>query len=456
MKASVRSRMNLTKRSKDSSRVFMALTAVVVTTATFAKSFVPFYLVGSTPIFVASCFLGLMLVALASRNLVEQATFIVDVLALLFLLYCVIIASFLIYSLHRVPITHLFGILIFHGLFLLFGFAAARAHKAVFAVLFAGAAIYLLIIAQYAVRFGDLMQGGYLNDIFGVGILVIAITFHQNIGSMLSIAALAATGLESKKVRLAAFAALPFLFGFLFYIAARTAIAALVSSLLFLGGAALWVRSRKFALAGFAAIVVTAAVASSVFYQRALQDKDVDAVAPDAISRTIREIQDPRPLFRMQIWTRAIHRITTEPGRLPLGRGIGVFPIDEGFGAPDWLLRPAEGNKYYPHNVHLELLYETGLPGFLVFTVLTLLPLLFSLKYWDRLSSPERAAISLYVFYLASIEISGSFAYSYGFQFFFGLAAGVVASKRMELAETGKIATPPKTSPLPKLGKTSA
>jgi O-antigen ligase len=442
--------------SKDTSRSLAALTAAVVTIATFAKLFVPFYLIGSTPIFAASCFLGVVLIALTSRTLAEQAACAADILVLLILLYCVVVASFLVNSLHRVPITHLLGILIFHGLFLLFGFAASRALKAVYGVLMMGAAIYLLIIVEYVVRSGDLMRDGYLHDVFGVGNPVITVTFHQNIGSALVLAVLAATGLDLRRARLAAFAALPLVFVFLFHIAARTATVALAGSLLFLAGAAFWIRSRKLALASVAAVVLAAAVASSVFYELALQDKNVDAIAPDAISRTIREIQDPRPLFRMQIWTRAIHWIAAEPDRLLLGHGVGVYPIDEGFGAPNWLLQPAEGNKYYPHNVHLELLYETGIPGFLIFTILTLLPLFFSLKHWARFSAAERAAIAIYVFYLVAVEISGSFAYSYDFQFFFGLAAGVVVLKRRELVGIGGIAAPPNASLVPEIGKAPA
>jgi len=315
--------------------------------------------------------------------------------------------------------------------------------------------IYLFIIVKYVVRSGDLMRDGYLHDVFGVGNPVIMVTFHQTIGSTLSLAVLAALGLKSRRARLAAFAALPLAFLFMFHIAARTTMVALVCSLSFLVGAAVWVRSRKLALAGFAAIVLVAAVAASVFYERALRDKDVDAVAPDAISRTIREIQDPRPLFRMQIWTRAIHRVAAEPDRLLLGYGVGIFPIDEGFGPPNWLLRPAEGNKIYPHNLHLELLYETGIPGFLIFTVLTLLPLLFSLRHWDRLSAHERAAIAIYVFSLVSVEISGSFAYSYDFQFFYGLAGGVVALKRRELRETGAGLMPANASRVLEIKKTA-
>jgi O-antigen ligase len=424
-------------RPKNTRLWIAPLTAAIVTIATFAKLFMPFYLIGSTPIFVASCSLGLVLIALARKELTDQATYAKDILIALTLLYGLVIASFLIYSLHQVPVTHLLGILIFHGLFLLFGFAASRAPKAVFSVLIAGAAIYLLIVAQYTVRFGDLMRDGYLHDVFGVGNPTMMVTLHQNIGAVLGLASLGAIGFASKQWRVAVFLTLPLIFLFLFHIAARTTMVALACSLSFLVGAAVWVRSRKLALIGFAAIALAAAVASNVFYERALQDKDVDAIAPDAISRTIREIQDPRPLFRMQIWTRAMHRIAAEPDRLLLGHGVGIYPIDEGFGAPNWLLRPAEGNKYYPHNLNLELLYETGIPGFLIFTVLTLLPLFFSLKHWDQLSASERAAIAIYVFFLVTVEISGSFAYSYDFQFFYGLAAGVVALKRWELTKTG-------------------
>jgi hypothetical protein len=87
-----------------------AQTAVVVTVATFAKLFVPFYLIGSTTIFVVSCFLGLTLIAFASRNLVEQMAHATDRLVLLILLYCTIVANFLINSFHRVPITHSAGV----------------------------------------------------------------------------------------------------------------------------------------------------------------------------------------------------------------------------------------------------------------------------------------------------------------------------------------------------------
>ena len=414
------------------------LAAAIVTVATFAKAFVPFYLIGSTPIFVIACLAGLGLVALSGRELAAQAAALRTPLVMICLLYCIFLASFLLHSQNRVPMTHLAGIVIFHGLFLLFGFAAARALRGVFAVLLAMAAIYLVVVAQYTIRFGDLMRDGYLHNVFGVAIPALITTFHQNIGTSLGLAAIAAFGFAERRTRIFAWLALPFVFWFLFHIAARTAIVALASSLLFWAGAILWNRSRKIAAASLSGIVVLAAVATGLFYQRALHDGNVDPKAPDAISRTIREIQDPRPLFRLQIWTRAVNRIVSEPDKLLIGRGIGVYSIDEGFGPPNWLLQPAEGNKYYPHNIFLEILYEAGLAGLLPLIVLTLLPLGISLNRWNSYEAPDRAAIMLYAFYFMIVLISGSFAFSYDFQFFLGLAIGVIALDRWQACGAAK------------------
>jgi hypothetical protein len=46
------------------------------------------------------------------------------------------------------------------------------------------------------------------------------------------------------------------------------------------------------------------------------------------------------------------------------------------------------------------------------------------------LSDAEKSAIAMYVFSLASVVLSGAFAYSYDFQFFLGMAIGVVALTR--------------------------
>ncbi|MBR1244218.1 O-antigen ligase family protein [Bradyrhizobium sp. AUGA SZCCT0274] len=410
-------------------------TAIAGTMGVFAKTFIPFYLIGSTAIFAALAAIGCALVAMNWRQILKLKSGMANIGILIGLFYTTVIISFLLNSLASVPLTHLLGILIFHTLFVILGFAASCALRWVFWILVAAGAVYLIFIAQYVVRFGDLMRDGFIHDVFGVGDSAIYLTFHQNIGVVLGFAALAALGLSSNRTtRILAFSALPLVLLFLFHVAARGALVALLCSLLFLAAAALWVRSPKLVAFGVIAAAIVVVATSSWFYQRALGDRNVNPNAGDALSRTIREIQDPRPGFRMQIWARTAERISAEPNRLLFGRGIGMFPVNDGFGAPDWLLRKAEGSKHYPHNVHLELLYETGIVGLLLFSIVTLFPLAASLSRWSLFSSAERSAIALYVFYLVSSGFSGAFAYSYQLQFFFGLAVGVIAIKRSELA----------------------
>jgi hypothetical protein len=418
---------------KDQSRLLAPLTAAIATAAAFGKLFVPFYLIGSTEVFVALSLAGVALIAFDWRAIRDEASYARDILVVIGVLYTLVIASYLVNSLHQVPPTHLLGILIFHGLFLLFGFAAARTPKAVFAMLLAQAAVYSIFLVHYALLFGDVFKNGYLQDVFGVRDGALAIALHQHIGIAFGMAALAALGFGARWIRIATIAALPFVLLFMFHIGSRTAIVALLCGLFFLSWADLWGRSRRLALASVGALIICAAVASALFYQFALHDR-VNAAATDVVTRTIKEIQSNDPGFRLPIWGRAWHRVTAEPHHLLLGRGIGMYPIDEGIGAPDWLLRKTEGAKHYPHNDHLEVLYEAGMFACLAFTVLTLFPLVVSLKYWSLFSAEERAAISLYVFYLATVEISGSFAFAYEFQFFLALAIGVVSLKRKELA----------------------
>jgi O-antigen ligase len=427
-------------------------TASLATIATFSKSFVPFYLFGSSQIFLVSCLFGTILVIASRRELLTNATYATDVIILIGLLYSTVVACFFIYSFRMVPTTYLLGILILHAIFVTFGFAAARALRAVYAILLVQAAIVLIYIVQYAIRFGDPMRGGFLQDVFASG-NDRYIAFHNNIGTALGIAALAGLGITSGRSKLLVLALIPFVLWFQFHIASRTSIAALACGLAFLAAAEISIRSKRRAFVGLIALTISGISAAGFFYWYALQDRNVSPVSPDAISRTIREIQSDNPGFRLQIWSRTWQRIATEPNRLPLGRGVGAYPLDEGHGAPDWLLRKTEAAGFYPHNIHLELLYETGIAGFATFTALALLPLLFSFKQWDKLSEAERAAVALYVFYLTSIQVSGSFAYSYDFQFFFGLVAGVVALKRLELGENGGVAMRSSTSILPEIEK---
>src|SRR5882724_545209 len=398
--------------------------SILVTVAVLAKTFVPFYLIGSTVIFSASVSAGLVLVVLSWRPIFDAAGRIPDALIVAALFYAVVVVSFLAYSRGAVPTTHLWGILVFHGIMLIFGFSAARALKMVLLVLLAAATIYAALLVQHALRFGGVTKGVSIDDIFGIGVPAIYITFHQNIGFVLGLGALAAFGLASNRTtKMLAASALPVVMVFLFHIAARTALVALASSLVFLG-------LRKAALLTATAAILAAGIALWVSSQHTLNQIEVDAGAPDAVSRTIRELQDPDPRFRLPIWKQTWHHIVSEPDRLAFGRGIGMYPVEAGFGPPDWLLHSTEGSKHYPHNVHLEILYETGIVGLLLFSILTVLPIVGSLRRLSVFSSAERSAVAIYVFTLVSSDISGAFAYTYVLQFFLALTVGTIALKR--------------------------
>ena len=406
--------------------------AAAATIAAMAKMFLPFHMIGSTTIFVLASAIAAMLIIICRRPLYEMAGKVGDFLIGAGTFYVLVTVNFLLLSRPIVPATHLIGILAFHGLFLIFGFATARSLNVLLLILLGAAAIYLIAIARYAVMFGDLEEDGYLHDIFGFREPAVFVTFHQNIGFMFGLAVIALFGLVSNRIGAIFFlGVLPAVLLFLFYISARGALVAVLCSLIFWLGAEFWFRSRKVTLAGIVVIALVTTLTSGFFYRYALHDKSVDAKAPDAISRTIREIQDPRPGFRLQILARAWHRIATEPDKLLFGRGIGIYPVDEGFGAPDWLLRPTEGSKHYPHNVHLEMLYETGIIGLLLFSFLTFMPVVWSVHRWSLLSRGQKACVALYVFTLVSSDISGAFAYTYVLQFFLGLTVGITALERI-------------------------
>jgi O-antigen ligase len=109
-----------------------------------------------------------------------------------------------------------------------------------------------------------------------------------------------------------------------------------------------------------------------------------------------------------------------------------MYPVDEGVGAPDWLLRKTEASRHYPHNVYLEMLYETGIAGLLLFSVLTLFPLGIALRRWHLFSLVQKSATSMYVFQLVSSQFSGGFAFGYLDQFFFALTVGIIALNRAD------------------------
>jgi O-antigen ligase len=427
--------------SDQRSHLLTALTAGLATVAVFAKSFTPYYLIGSTPIFVAACLLGLVLTALNWRLIADLAGQVTPFLVLIALLYVLVTANYFVNSFPQVPITHLLGILIFHGIFLLFGFASAGALSTVFAVLLVQGIAYVIIFGQFAIRFGDFVRpDGYPEDMFGLG-PDLSLAIHQQVGSQMALAVLAAFGLALGRMRWLAIAFMPIAVLVIYRLLARTSMLALGGSVALLAFGTLYVRKKRVALALASALAISAVLASVLFLQYA-HKATVEPDAPDLISRTIREIQQRPAGMRMAIWSNAWDRIAANPpAKLAFGRGIGAYPIDEGVGPPDWLLKKTEGARTYPHNTHLEMLYETGIAGLLIYTVLTLLPLVAAIRYWSLLSVQEKLAFSIYFFYFVSQQFSGAFAVSYDFQFFLGMAIGIIALKRREMPS--RTAVPP-------------
>src|SRR5437870_4559993 len=109
--------------AKYETRTLAGLTAAIVTVAAFAKTFVPFYLIGSTAIFAGTSALGIVLAAVSWRPLCDSARNVVDILIVLALFYGAVIVSYSSHSRLAVPITHLLGILLFHAMFIIFGVA---------------------------------------------------------------------------------------------------------------------------------------------------------------------------------------------------------------------------------------------------------------------------------------------------------------------------------------------
>ena len=167
------------------------VTAAAATIAAMAKMFLPFHMIGSTTIFVLASAIAAMLIIICRRPLYEMAGKVGDFLIGAGAFYVLVTVNFLLLSRPIVPATHLIGILAFHGLFLIFGFATARSLNVLLVILLAAAAIYLIAIARYAVMFGDLEQDGYLHDIFGFGEPAVFVTFHQNMGFMFGLAVIA-------------------------------------------------------------------------------------------------------------------------------------------------------------------------------------------------------------------------------------------------------------------------
>jgi hypothetical protein len=72
------------------------------------------------------------------------------------------------------------------------------------------------------------------------------------------------------------------------------------------------------------------------------------------------EIQWPQPGTRLSLLKFVHDQISNFPNIIWFGRGPGMFPVDLGAKAPDWILS-SNAASVYPHNPVLEALYELGI-----------------------------------------------------------------------------------------------
>src|SRR5437868_1156293 len=101
--AGVRLRVWVGMQSSYQQRHLTGWLAAAVTVTAFAKTFVPFYLIGSTAIFVGTSAVGIALAAASWRRLRDDARQIPGVLVVFALLYVLVVVNFLTLSRSAVP-----------------------------------------------------------------------------------------------------------------------------------------------------------------------------------------------------------------------------------------------------------------------------------------------------------------------------------------------------------------
>jgi hypothetical protein len=84
-------------------RRLSGVTAAIVTTAAFSKTFLPFYLVGSSAIFAATSIVGAALLATGWRPIYQMSIKVADIIVALGAFYVFVILNFLILSRPVVP-----------------------------------------------------------------------------------------------------------------------------------------------------------------------------------------------------------------------------------------------------------------------------------------------------------------------------------------------------------------
>jgi hypothetical protein len=418
-------------------RWLMPAAAASATTAAFCKQFTPLYHLHSTIIFVVAAFtLSLMILPVLKLRPMTLVRSRAIAVALLGLWACAGV-SYVLFARQIVPPTYLAGFFLLSGFFVPVGLMASNSLRTVAVLFLAMALIDLFYLARYVAYFGFLFPPEQLvdqfqfpkgfGDIFGVSIdpeadrVDLYITLYQSVGRFVGLGSLALLFLVGNEWgrRVAACIAMAMGLAVILWIGARGAalglVAAVSTSIFVNRGLPL---RKRFLVFGVGLLVgVALLITMKIGFNSSIP----------AIDRTVDEILHPNERQRGAILGHLVQVLRHEPSSVILGRGLGMFPVELGRKTPNWLFdRGTELS--YPHNIVLEALYEAGIGGTICLIVLLAIPIWRARTMQASLGTGQVFVLQTYVFYLASMMVSGALAYSYDFYFVLGLAVGSLRS----------------------------
>jgi O-antigen ligase len=141
-------------------------------------------------------------------------------------------------------------------------------------------------------------------------------------------------------------------------------------------------------------LAVIAACMIAVGIYQAAEDRPVWEL-PSAVARMSALVEDGiQSNRRFYHYSQTLHYVDNNPW---LGQGIGSWPVVVGYGDV----------RAFPHNILLEIWFELGLPGLLLFGALVATALAV-LAPWRRLRASPMALLALALFISAAINASVS------------------------------------------------
>ena len=412
-------------------------TSALAVMTTFSKGFAPFQFFGSTLLFFISLSLCLYCIVLnAPRNIARTVSLLQEFIPIGALL-TLMTANYILISDTAVPVTYLIGIIGFWCVFFCLGVMCADVRTALSVLVFFSA-IYLVFVVGFFLDNGAMYIGDRFGDIFGIDELELSsgtktIQLYQNVGYLVSVGAISfgafANNFFTQRPLTATAIAISAALVLDVAVQARGAAIALVCATILMFESPLkqfWIR-----LSVICTFVLMVAVTLWARFPH-------DLGSSGFLSKILDELAQGRSDGRLFLFGAAIDRIVSDGVTFAIGRGLGMFPIDLGYQAPDWLIAP-KAVSMYPHNVVIEAQYEMGILG----TVLILYILLRPLVVFRGIPRDHDTKIiaCIYVFYLVSSFFSGSLAYSYPLIFVLGMFWAKLSTPENLVSDPSDLAT---------------